>query len=301
MFSRTIYSLTSFYTKYFPIGRGKNNLINYILNSNLAPVKSVAQAWDGRRFYFDSKNKYAFQIYFHGGREENETKLMEKIIGQGDIAVDIGANFGWYTTLFSKIAGSNGKVVAIEAMPSTFTMLKKNLELNNCTDNVHLLNAMCSDTTGDGVILNFPSLHPGLASAMPYANELSTKETIKKETLDNIIKKLNLPCINILKIDVEGAEFEVIRGAKEALSKGDIQALMIEANDERSHAFGYEFSECLNYILKCFQYFQLFRITKKKLALLPMESTKDYFHGDNLLLIQPKSREWQRLHSAGLL
>jgi|MTBAKSStandDraft_1061840.scaffolds.fasta_scaffold06654_5 FkbM family methyltransferase len=301
MLSKIIYSLSSIYTKNFPVGRGKTNLINFILNSGLAPVRSITKSWDGRRFYFDSQNKYAFQIYFHGGREKNETKLMEQIIGPGDIAVDIGANIGWYTTLFSKLVGDKGKVIAIEAMPETFKMLEKNLVLNDCNSNVHLLNAICSDTIGDGVIFNFPDLHPGLASAKPYANESSNKVSVRKDSIDNIINKLKLPFINMLKIDVEGAEFEVIKGATSAFRNGIIQAVMIEANNERSQAFGYEFSECLDYAFECFPSFQIFRIIKKDLSLLPMSSTKDYLDGDNLLLVDRNSEQWKRLLSAGLL
>lgn len=301
MLSRIIYSLTSLYTRYFFLRKGKSRLIRYVLHSGLTPVRSVTKAWDGRRFYFDSHNKYAFQIYFRGGREYHETRLMETVVGHGDIAIDIGANIGWYTTLFSKLVGGSGRVVAVEAMPSTFAMLKDNVAINNCTDNVQLLNAMCSDSLGAGVIFKFASLHPGLASARPYANESSTKEAVKKETLDNIIDTMHLSHINILKIDVEGAEFEVIKGSTEALRNGSIQALMIEANNERSQAFGYEFSECLDYIVDLCPYFQLFRIAKKEFGLVSMESTKDYLNGDNLLLISPDSREWQRLHSAGIV
>jgi FkbM family methyltransferase len=186
MLSKTIYKLTSLYTRYFPFGRGKTKLINHILNSKLPPIETITRAWDGRRFVFDSQKKYAFEIYFRGERERNETNLMKKIIHKGDITVDIGANIGWYTTLFSRLVGECGKVIAVEAMPETFNMLKQNLKLNGCTKNVNLLNIMCSDSTGKGIIFNFPALHPGLSSAVPYENELITQVTVKKESLDNI-------------------------------------------------------------------------------------------------------------------
>jgi FkbM family methyltransferase len=297
MVSKTIYKLASLYTRYFPLGRGKNSLISYVLNSKLPPIESIARAWDGRQFVFNSQKKYAFQIYFHGEREKNETNLMKEIIHKGDIAVDIGANIGWYTTLFSQLVGESGKVIAVEAMPETFNMLKKNLELNECTGNVELLNIMCSDSPGNGVIYNFPALHPGLSSAAPYKNEISTQVTVKKQSLDNILISKDIRNIIMLKIDVEGAEFEVLKGATEALKQGTIKGIMIEANDERSKAFGYQFAECINYALECFPHFELFRIGKKELTLLPINSATGYHHGDNLLMINRKGELWQRLLS----
>ena len=150
---------------------------------------------------------------------------------EGDIVIDIGAHIGLYTIISSKRVGANGKVVAIEAHPGNFEMLNSNIKLNRLNNVIPLNYAVYSKETK--VKLYLPSGESGFTkynTIMP--NWINTREKfveVNANTLDYLLQlnEIRQEEVNWIKIDVEGAEFEVLKGASNVLSKSkDIVILM---------------------------------------------------------------------------
>ena len=95
--------------------------------------------------FLDSNDSLRLSI--NGTYSEYETDVMKKIVKKGDVDLDLGANIGYYTLIFAKIVGKNGKVFAFEPDLTNFTLLKKNVEINGYK-NVVLINKAVSDKTG---------------------------------------------------------------------------------------------------------------------------------------------------------
>ena len=154
---------------------------------------------------------------------------------EGDTVIDIGAHIGRYTITSSKQVGSTGKVVAIEADPDNFQLLKRNIALNNLTNVLPLNYAVFSTRTR-------MKLYEQSASAkynsVMLARAAKTKNYVEvnADTLDNILKQNGINQVNWIKIDVEGAEFEVLRGSTKMLS-GENVSLLVEIHniDDPSH------------------------------------------------------------------
>lgn len=140
---------------------------------------------------------------------------MEKYlkIGEGDVFVDIGAHVGKYTIQASRKAA---RVIAIEAYPENYRTLLRNIKIND-VDNVEAVNKAAwhrretltfyvGDVSGHG------SLKEGLSDRR-YKDTIQ----VQAEATDTILRSLNVPRVDWLKIDVEGAEHEVLRGLKETL------------------------------------------------------------------------------------
>jgi FkbM family methyltransferase len=144
---------------------------------------------------------------------------------EGDTVIDIGAHIGRYTITSSKQVGKTGKVVAIEADPDNFQLLKRNIALNNLTNVLPLNYAVFSTRTR-------MKLYEQSASAKYNSVMLSraakTKNYVEVEadTLDSILKQNGINQVNWIKIDVEGAEFEVLKGSTKTLSSNDISLLV---------------------------------------------------------------------------
>jgi FkbM family methyltransferase len=182
--------------------------------------------------------KYNYQAYCPVNKNDlialtvREDGIIEKFRPEaGSIVIDVGAHMGRYTIIASKRVGPNGKVVAIEAHPSNFEILKRNIKLNNL-NNITSLN--CAAYSKEGRL----KLHlrsGGLGYTM-YSTVMSNRfETgrfmeVKANTLDHLIESERIPSEQIkwIKIDVEGAELEVLKGANHILTESNNISLLIE-------------------------------------------------------------------------
>lgn len=140
--------------------------------------------------------------------------------------VDVGAHIGRYTVMVAKTLGINGKVIACEPSPDTFSALMRNIRVNNLS-NVTALNLAVGDRDGTG-ILYFHGTDPILHSLVRKAAN-SVPVTIR--TLDSLLSELKIDDLKLVKIDVEGAEMLVLRGAKETLQKYHPLTVIVEVTD----------------------------------------------------------------------
>lgn len=254
-------------------------------------VRSV----DGRQFLYESDGENARRILFFGEVEPNVTRIFERLVEPSSIVIDVGANIGWYSTLADRILANSGSVHAIEAVPSTLESLRRNIERNRA-ESVVVHQVLCSDTSGEGEIYEYPSLHSGISSMKPLPTEAPSKRhMLRMCTLDDLIGD-QATLISVIKIDVEGAECAVLKGARRLLGSGRVNALIVEANRERAAAFGSTVEECCKLLRESGAAYEAFRIVKgRRVRLLPMRTNSDFSDGENLLFIAGSSPAYQRI------
>lgn len=193
---------------------------------------------------------------------KHEEEIMELFCPkEGDTVVDIGAHMGRYTITSSKFVGSSGKVIAVEAHPYNFRILQHNIRLNKLT-NVNPLNwAVYSKKARLKLYLPDEDLgytmHHSLMTnylATKYSEEIERRYIeVEADTLDNLLKIRGINKVNWIKIDVEGAEYEVLKGAKELLSANQYVSILVEVHGKdtygptiellRSNNFNIEFEK----------------------------------------------------------
>ena len=125
--------------------------------------------------------------------------------------LDIGANIGCHTLRFAKLVGPEGRVIAFEPMEWAFSKLKRNVELNNFS--IILEKAGLSNETKTEQIC-FKSSWPVDHKPIP---EAQMENLVQLTTLDDYLKGKQFKNIDMIKIDVDGYEFKVLRGAAETL------------------------------------------------------------------------------------
>ena len=139
-------------------------------------------------------------------------------IKKGDVVVSIGASVGTNTLVFSKKVGSKGKVIAIEPDMNRLKYLEKNIRINKLENNIIIIKkgVWCKKSR-----MNFykKAFFEGLSMMRP--DEHSIKSTIEVDTLDNILADLNIKKVDFIKMDIEGAEIEALKGIKETLKNND--------------------------------------------------------------------------------
>jgi FkbM family methyltransferase len=149
-------------------------------------------------------------VYFNQ-METEQTAAMIGEIRPGGTFFDIGANVGFYSILASRLVGTDGNVVAFEPLVRNLSYLQRHVELNHA-DNVRVLPfALSSENT----ILSFAT---GPNSAMGHLSRDGGEMLVPTVTLDDIAERLGL-MPDVMKMDVEGAEMDVFRGASRVLSE----------------------------------------------------------------------------------
>jgi FkbM family methyltransferase len=191
--------------------------------------------------------KYNFEFYCRKNKDDFKTMTFheEDILDyhftpkEGDIVVDVGAHVGPYTIIASKRVGPNGKVVSIEADPDNFDLLSRNIQLNKLSNVIALNYAVYSKE--ERIKLYLPSGGAGEKSSYTKYNTIMSDRAhgeekfveVKANTLDYLLQSnmIKQEEVNWIKIDVEGAEYEVLKGAKEILSKSSDISLLIEIHN----------------------------------------------------------------------
>jgi FkbM family methyltransferase len=162
--------------------------------------------------------------------EHDELEWVKRAVAEGMTFVDAGANIGVYTVLASKLAGESGAVISFEPSRTSFSVLQRNVELNKCM-NVRAFRAALSDRTGQASLYHIDN-RPNVFSLGASSVE-ETSEHVDTMTLDGALAGLSVDRVHFLKLDVEGAEELVLRGAEKVL-RASHPTIMFEYSERPS-------------------------------------------------------------------
>jgi FkbM family methyltransferase len=165
-------------------------------------------------------------------REPHLRSLLETELSSGGTFVDGGANIGFYSMLAARQVGVTGRVLAFEMMPDTAEILRRHVAANG-TDCVTVLERALSDRSGDMVMATVePGLH-GQASIVADEKGGRNQIGVATTTLDESTAELDR--IDLMKLDLEGAEYLALRGATATLAR--TACLVFESNNRDERIF----------------------------------------------------------------
>lgn len=191
---------------------------------HLWPYQNIIES-QGSKMYVnvydkDPSMRRTFQAYATCCEwEQSTTKIFKKVVKEGNTVVDLGANIGYFTLLAAKLVGKKGKVYSFEPEPRNYNYLLKNIALNGY-DNVFATQKAVSDETGKAKLYICPydtghhtiNQYGGIKANKPdlIYDEKEFVE-VEKIALDDFLKDIKQP-INVIKMDVEGAEMLALSG-----------------------------------------------------------------------------------------
>lgn len=185
-------------------------------------------------------------IYYLGSSEPDIADFIEQALKPGMVFVDIGAHLGEYTVLAAKILELSGQVYAFEPRPDIFKILRRNIELNGCRNVSAYPHAVwCKNDLCDFEMTSEPAVS-ALRAQGPSRPGVSYVK-VQAIRLDDWFSSPSLPKPNLIKVDVEGAELQVLQGAKSLLTLPHSEApvLIFEYGTDNSERFNYSASETL--------------------------------------------------------
>jgi FkbM family methyltransferase len=171
----------------------------------------------GRRMALPKSGPGAL-VYYLGRSEPDTVDLYRRLLAPGMVVFDIGAHFGEFTLLASELVLPGGRVFAFEPHPLTASVLETNIQLAYA-ENVELVRSAVAERSGQ---VEFIIERESAESALqPMTGQIpshhSRKIRIDATTVDDFMTARGLTRIDFLKVDVEGAEFAVFKGAQGAI------------------------------------------------------------------------------------
>ena len=177
--------------------------------------------YEGLRLNLYLGNDLSRQLFIAGCSEPNEFAFLNSILTTGMVFVDAGANDGLYTLFAARRVGATGLVWAFEPSGREFARLEENLKLN-ALENARPFRMALADRNGEEDLAVAGFEHEGQNTLGAFAHSgvaLVRKERVSVHRLDDLVREANLPKIDVMKIDVEGAEYRVLVGAQEVLNR----------------------------------------------------------------------------------
>lgn len=236
------------------VGAGLNFPGRWRIISWLRRNKSTILKMPSRKIWIDQTSSFLadpkcnLDVYINGFSETPPVEsIIRKYVKEGHTVIDVGANLGWTAILCSDLVGKNGSVHAFEPVPSVYKNLAENKN-HARFKNIEIYPFAVSDSCGVAELFLGNTTETALASMRP-CNPSDESSSIKSEmiTLDSFIAKI--PNVSFVKIDVEGAEFKVLRGMTSILER-DHPILAIELTGEWLEKFGDSSEQLIKFLLE---------------------------------------------------
>ena len=207
----------------------------------------------GHEMYLDPSD--SLRLSTNGVFEPYTTQVIKQNISSDDIVIDIGANIGYFTLIMAKCIRENGKVFSFEPEPKNFELLKKNVEINNYS-NVILEKKAIGDKTGMAKLYLADRKSNLFASGMhrifqsDLVSQIPDPISINIIKLDDYLQDLKfIKKIRLIKIDVEGAEFDVLKGMNKILDENKEIEIVMEFSSENLEDYGSNTPDVVDFLM----------------------------------------------------
>jgi FkbM family methyltransferase len=245
--------IAKFFLRLYPLPIGRTIFSNLLLLGTKLPDRASFE-FDFGRFENVSIKKWPYgyrDLLLFGRMEEDELFFWTKYINVGDSIIDVGANFGYWTLVGSKLVGSKGTVHSFEPINHTFSALSSNIQSSNAK-NVKLYNIALGEIEA---VTNFniaseDSIGGSSSQGFHNVEKFDSSQEVFIKSADEVI---NLQTkITFVKIDVEGGELFVLKGMHKIIEKF-MPVISFEWNFNTAKSMGYDPIEIIEY-LKTFGY-----------------------------------------------
>lgn len=256
IFKKAAYTLRGKHLNRFYIVRVS---LNFILN-NLKPKSVIV---DGNKMLLDRDDSMRLSIL--DVYEPTAVKHFQERIKPGDIVLDIGAHIGYYTLMAARRVGKNGKVYAFEPSKDNCLLLSKNLKINGFK-NVILVNKAVAQSTKKAKFF-LSRVSSGMHSLIDIDHVGENNTEVDTISLDDFFTKT--PKVSVIKMDIEGGEYDALEGMTRLLSKSKHLSIFAEFSPfsiKKAQKSPRQFLE----LLKSYG-FKLFSIDETQKLLVPIK------------------------------
>jgi FkbM family methyltransferase len=252
--------------------------------------RPFAVPWlDNSKLFLYPGNETSRSVFVTGRYEPNEFCLLQRILKPGMTFIDAGANMGLYSVFAARRVGPRGKVLALEPSAREFEILQKNVKLNLLTNVITIRKAL-ADRASDVDLSVAPLGKSGhnTLGAFGYDTALDHRERVQADRLDDVVYSEGLTRVDVIKMDIEGAEMAALRGAEETLRQFK-PVLLIELSDRSLQHQGTGSGEVLGWLEHLgYRMFSFDPATGSPVALKP----RPHFDSENIVAAAGDATPW---------
>jgi FkbM family methyltransferase len=187
--------LARFLSRATPIGS------DVLTQENVLSFRMILAPFD----HVDRQLFFSPQLY-----DRWEISVIRNVVRAGDTALDVGANIGFYSMVFSELVGETGKVLAIEAAPDTYQRLLQNIELNHFR-NIIPVNLGVSDAASELTLWIRSRANSGANSLIKTGENCLAGPKVSVLPLIDILRDRGITAVKFAKFDIEGMERRVLK------------------------------------------------------------------------------------------
>lgn len=209
---------------------GRFRAFNLLARAPLPPFADrLGPQAGGMAYRCDLRDLVAREMALTGGYAPMETALIRGLLPPGGVFVDVGANIGFFTLAAAARVGRAGRVVALEPHPALAVVLRQNLAMNGLRD-VAVLEVAASDRDGTAVLAGFrdDGGNTGVSSILRPADPDAPSFPVRCAPLDAVLDGAGIDVVDLVKVDVEGAEALVLRGMRDGIRRGRYRRVLVE-------------------------------------------------------------------------
>lgn len=182
-------------------------------------------------FHVDPVSQFAVALASPRGYEPEMCSALEHFLKPSGVFVDVGANEGFFAVMASKLVGGGGRVLAVEPQSRLKVVVERNLRLNRAL-NAILVQAAISDTEGSVELFVSPDMNTGSTSLRNSTRYRLPSETVSVMTLSQLFEFAGIQSADLVKMDIEGSEYEAVLGSQELFRSHRIRAFAFELHHE---------------------------------------------------------------------
>lgn len=231
----------------------------------------VVRTSTGSHIRADFSTSTGRDLYFRGTTEPRITRFLRRALRRGMTAIDGGANIGELSVAMGRFVGPSGTVLAVEPSPASREALVANIALNKLSA-VRVIPAALAQNSGFSRFYLDRHAHSGAASLFSPHRSAHTI-MVRTTTIDDLADALSLRQIDLIKLDVEGAELEVLLGARRILSSASKPLLILEYNSHVAARAGWSVQNLTRILVECG--YNLYELTPQG-ALKRMTTPSDF-------------------------
>jgi len=172
------------------------------------------------------------ELLLTGTWEPYTTDILKRILREGMIIVDIGANIGYYSLLAASLVGETGRVYAFEPEPHNYNLLKRNISANGYT-NIEAHQKAVSSKAGKRAL--YVGTQSGTHSLFNVRETTTKSVMVDLVVMDEFFRERKKN-VDIVKVDVQGAEMDVLMGMQNVIQNNDHLRLLTEFEPDLTHA-----------------------------------------------------------------
>jgi len=202
------------------------------------------------RFLIDPVSQFGNVLVSDEGYEPEMRRTLEMFVRPGSVFLDIGANEGFFSVLASRLVGPRGRVIAVEPQQRLDPVIRRNLELNACA-NVSLFSCAISDRRGGAELHLSPDTNTGSTALYQSTRYRLPRVTVPVTTLEDFLDQVELETVDLVKVDIEGFEYEAILGSPAIFESGRVRAIALELHPGPIASRGLEPSAIAQFLERC--------------------------------------------------